>query len=63
MLLSSAVFALGHGYQGALGIVQTGAAGIALAIVALWRKSIWPCIFAHVLIDVFGLLALRFVQR
>jgi membrane protease YdiL (CAAX protease family) len=59
VLVSSSVFAFGHLYQGALGVVQTAAAGIALSVIALWRRSLWPCIFAHVAIDVFGLIALR----
>jgi membrane protease YdiL (CAAX protease family) len=62
VILSSAIFALGHGYQGVLGIVQTAAAGIAFAILALWRKSIWPCIFAHIAIDTLGLVALRILR-
>lgn len=62
VLLSSAIFAFGHAYQGVTGIVQTAAAGIAFAVLALWRKSIWPCIFAHVAIDSFGLIALRVLK-
>jgi uncharacterized protein len=62
VLLSSAVFAFGHLYQGALGVVQTAAAGVALSVIALWRQSLWPCIFAHVAIDVFGLVVLRVLR-
>jgi uncharacterized protein len=62
VLVSSAAFAVGHAYQGALGVAQTAAAGVAFALLFLWQKSIWPCIFAHAAIDTFGLLVLRFVQ-
>jgi uncharacterized protein len=62
VIVSSAAFAIGHAYQGAIGIAQTAAAGVAFALLALWRKSIWPCIFAHVAIDSFGMIALRFIR-
>jgi membrane protease YdiL (CAAX protease family) len=62
VVLSSAAFAAGHGYQGALGLAQTFAAGVALALLATYRRSIWPCIVAHVTIDAFGLVALHFLR-
>jgi membrane protease YdiL (CAAX protease family) len=57
--LSSALFAAGHGYQGGLGLAQTFAAGVTLATLAAWRRSIWPSIVAHALIDSLGLVALH----
>lgn len=62
VVVSSAAFAIGHVYQGVLGVAQTAAAGVAFALLALWRKSIWPCIVAHVGIDAFGLIVLRLVR-
>ena len=60
-LASAALFGLGHAYQGVLGVLQTFTVGLVLAAVAVWRGSIWPCILAHVGIDVFGLFLLRAV--
>jgi membrane protease YdiL (CAAX protease family) len=59
VLLSSVAFAAGHGYQGGLGLAQTFAAGLALATLAVYRRSIWPSIVAHASIDAFGLVALH----
>ncbi len=62
VLVSSALFAVGHGYQGLLGVVQTFVAGACLATVAAVRKSLWPSIVAHAAIDLFGLVALHFLK-
>lgn len=59
--LSSALFALGHAYQGALGVVQTFVAGASLATLVLVTRSLWPAIVAHAAIDAFGLVAVRFL--
>ena len=40
-------FGAGHGYQGALGLMQTTTAGIVLGAVTVWRGSLWPAIGAH----------------
>jgi membrane protease YdiL (CAAX protease family) len=60
--LSSAIFSAGHLYQGALGVVQTFAAGVCLALVASLSGSIRACIVAHVTIDAFSLFALRVLR-
>lgn len=57
--LSSVLFALGHAYQGALGLVQTFVAGASLATLVLLTRSLWPAIVAHAAIDAFGLVAVR----
>jgi membrane protease YdiL (CAAX protease family) len=62
VVLSSALFAAGHGYQGGLGLAQTFAAGVSLATLAAYRKSIWPSIIAHALIDSIGLVALHVLR-
>lgn len=51
-VLTSVVFGLLHGYQGALGILRTGAMGGMLAWGFLVTGSLWPAIAAHTLIDV-----------
>ena len=63
VLVSSALFSAGHGYQGPLGLLQTFAIGVVLASVAAWRGSIWPCILAHAGIDSIGLLALPLLKH
>lgn len=45
--LSSAIFALGHGYQGTAGTVAVGAIGALLAVIYLWRGSIIAPIVLH----------------
>jgi membrane protease YdiL (CAAX protease family) len=62
VVLTALFFGAGHGYQGELGLLQTTVAGVALGALAVWRKSIWPAIGAHLAIDAFGLLALKALQ-
>ncbi|MDH3206380.1 MAG: CPBP family intramembrane metalloprotease [Gemmatimonadota bacterium] len=50
-VLTSVVFGVLHGYQGALGILRTGAMGGMLAWGFLSSGSLWPPIIAHTLID------------
>jgi membrane protease YdiL (CAAX protease family) len=56
-------FGAGHGYQGALGLMQTTMAGMVLGTLAVWRGSLWPAIAAHLAIDAFGLLVIKVVAR
>jgi membrane protease YdiL (CAAX protease family) len=51
LALTSAAFAVLHSYQGALGVVRTGAVGVIMGAVFLHTGSVWPPIVAHVLID------------
>jgi membrane protease YdiL (CAAX protease family) len=62
IMITALCFGAGHGYQGVLGLVQTTAAGAVLGALAIWRKSIWPTIGAHLAIDAFGLLALKALE-
>jgi membrane protease YdiL (CAAX protease family) len=50
-LLTSAVFGVLHGYQGAFGILRAGAIGGLLAWGFLASGSLWPAIAAHTAID------------
>ena len=61
--LCGVCFGAGHGYQGALGLVQTTTAGIVLGAVTVWRGSLWPAIGAHLAIDTFGLLVIKALTR
>lgn len=60
--LMSVAFGLGHGYQGPFGLAQTGMVGATMAALVLWRKSLWPAVFAHLSIDTFGLVALHVLK-
>jgi membrane protease YdiL (CAAX protease family) len=62
VVLSAILFAAGHVYQGALGVVQTSVVGLILGALAVARGSIWPCIVAHITIDTFGLFALHVLR-
>ena len=50
-LLSATVFSLGHGYEGAAGVITVGATGWMLALVYLWRRSLVAPIVMHFLLD------------
>jgi len=53
--LSSAIFALGHGYQGTAGVVTVGLMGAAYATVYHWRLSLAAPIVMHFLQDFSGI--------
>lgn len=60
--ITALCFGAGHGYQGALGLLQTTTAGLALGALVVWCGSLWPAIVAHLTIDAAGLLALKALQ-
>ena len=50
--LSTALFALVHGYQGLAGIIVTGLGALALALIFLgFRRNLWIAIVAHGVFD------------
>ena len=51
VLLSSAVFSLGHGYEGMAGVISVYFLGVVLGIVYLWRRSLIAPMIIHFLID------------
>ncbi len=57
VLLSSVVFAIGHGYEGTAGVVTVGTMGAVFALVYLWRGSLVAPVTMHFLVD-FGSLVL-----
>jgi membrane protease YdiL (CAAX protease family) len=58
VLLSAFVFSLGHGYEGAAGVVTVGAMGIVFALVYLWRRSLVAPMVMHFLQDFFAIVVL-----
>ncbi len=63
VMICGVCFGAGHGYQGALGLVQTTMAGLVLGVITVWRGSLWPAIGAHLAIDAFGLLVIKALTR
>ncbi len=59
-ILSSALFAIGHLYQGKRGLITTFVVGILFSIVRIWSGSLLPSMVAHAGID---LIAGLFVSR
>jgi membrane protease YdiL (CAAX protease family) len=58
VLLSSIVFALGHGYEGTAGVATVGLMGLMLALVYVWRQSLVAPIVMHCLQDLLGIVIL-----
>jgi len=58
VLISSLLFALGHGYQGTTGLLAVGILGAALAVVYLWRGSLVAPMTIHFLQNFFAMLVL-----
>ena len=48
---SSALFAIGHAYQGRRGVVSTFVLGLLLAGARSWSDSLLPPILAHLAVD------------
>ncbi|MGB6067831.1 MAG: type II CAAX endopeptidase family protein [Desulfomonilaceae bacterium] len=51
VLLSAFIFSLGHGYEGAAGVVTVCALGLVFGFVYVWRKSLVAPITMHFLQD------------
>lgn len=58
VLLSTLIFAVGHGYEGSAGLVTVGAMGAVFALVYLWRGSLIAPIVMHFLQDFLGIVLL-----
>ena len=59
VLLSSAIFAVGHGYEGSAGLATVGVMGAVFALVYLWRGSLVAPIVMHFLQDFLSIVLLR----
>ena len=55
VLLSTAIFSLGHGYEGILGMVAVFFIGLYLAVIYVWRGSLVAPMTIHFLQDFVGL--------
>jgi membrane protease YdiL (CAAX protease family) len=64
LLLSSAIFGLGHIYQGWRGVRNTAAVGLAFAVFYALSHSLWWLMLIHALVDMNGgLAAFRITKR
>ena len=63
VLLSAAIFSVGHGYQGSAGAAAVGVIGIMLALVYLWRGSLVAPMVMHFLQDFVGVVALPLLAQ
>lgn len=55
LIISSVVFALGHGYEGSSGVITVGAIGFALSLIYVWRQSLISPIVIHFLQNFIGI--------
>lgn len=62
VVLSSIIFALGHGYEGSLGVITIGVMGFLFALVYLWRGSLIVPIILHFLQDFIAIVVVYYVQ-
>lgn len=62
-ILSSIVFALGHGYEGNVGVVVVGWMGLVFALVYLWRKSLVAPMVMHFLQDFAGIVIVPLLKH
>jgi uncharacterized protein len=56
-VLSAIIFSVGHGYEGAAGVVTVGVMGLVLAAVYLWRRSLVATIVMHFMQDFVAVIA------
>jgi len=54
VVMSTFVFALGHGYEGSAGLVTVGFMGLVFAVIYLWRASLVAPMAMHFLQDFIG---------
>jgi membrane protease YdiL (CAAX protease family) len=63
LLVSSAVFAVGHGYEGSAGLVTVGVLGLVFAVVYVWRGSLVAPIVMHFLQDFLSIVLVPLLLR
>jgi membrane protease YdiL (CAAX protease family) len=58
LVISSVIFAAGHGYEGSAGMATVAVMGLAFAVVYLWRGNLIAPIVMHFLQDFIGIILL-----
>jgi membrane protease YdiL (CAAX protease family) len=62
VLLTSAIFSIGHGYEGSLGMATVGVMGLIFNLIYLWRKSLVTPMILHFLQDFIAIVVAPFLQ-
>jgi membrane protease YdiL (CAAX protease family) len=62
VLLASAFFAIGHGYEGSLGMATVGFMGLLFNLIYLWRKSLIAPMILHFLQDFIAIVIVPFLK-
>lgn len=62
VLLSAAIFSLGHGYEGTAGVISIFYLGVVLAVVYLWRQSLVAPMVIHFLTDFTSIVLVSLLQ-
>jgi CAAX protease family protein len=63
VVLSSIIFAIGHGYEGLGGVIIVGCLGAFFALVYLWRKSLVAPIVLHFMQDFIAIILLPLMAK
>jgi membrane protease YdiL (CAAX protease family) len=63
VLLSAAIFSLGHGYEGSAGVVTVGVMGLFFALIYIWRNSLVAPMVMHFLQDFMGIVLLPLLGK
>jgi uncharacterized protein len=63
VLLSSALFGAAHFAQGPVGMADTAAIGLVLAVLVVRTRTLWPAIAAHGIIDTLSLILAVLVRE
>ena len=58
VVISAAIFSLGHGYEGSSGVVTVGVLGAVYALIYVWRRSLTAPMVLHFLQDFVGIILL-----
>jgi len=60
LFLSAAIFSLGHGYEGAAGVVTVGVMGLIFGLIYFWRGSLVAPMVMHFLQDLLAIFLFLF---
>ncbi len=63
VLASAAIFSLGHGYEGSVGVITVAFMGLVFAVVYLWRQSLIAPMVMHFLQNFIGIVLLPLLGR
>jgi membrane protease YdiL (CAAX protease family) len=63
VVLSSIIFAIGHGYEGSAGLVTVGIMGAIFALIYLWRGSLIAPVVMHFIQDFLGIVLIPLLDQ